>query len=121
MKVPPDHYKGVHTTSKGPPPCCCHHGENVNKPVNFNSAIMVTQSLIIHDLNQPDSHFGCPTLNTYTLEEWMIIARVKIKLWYFMSYLFSLDLSTVKGLLLIGSQDCFFLPTALLHDQRMYN
>ena len=56
MKVPPDHYKGPQATSKGHAPLVDSRlppWESVNKPMNFNRAIMVTRSLIIHEWNWP--------------------------------------------------------------------
>ena len=44
MKVPPGHYNGSHTTSKGQAPLVysgCLHYKNINKPMNLNSTIMV--------------------------------------------------------------------------------
>ena len=44
MKLPPDHYKGPHATSKGHAPLLIPvpPWEIVNKPMNMDSAIMVT-------------------------------------------------------------------------------
>ena len=49
MKVPPGHYKGVHTSSKGQPPCWFQllPWENLNKPMNINCTIIATCLLII--------------------------------------------------------------------------
>ena len=73
MKMPPDHHKAPHVTTKGHTP---HQRDippllipvatigNVNKPMNFNSAIMVTQSLIIHKQNRPDPRFSYLKVHT---------------------------------------------------------
>ena len=51
MKLPPDHYKGPHATSKGHAPLLIPvpPWEIVNKPMNMDSAIMLPDSLVIHE------------------------------------------------------------------------
>ena len=59
MKVPPDHYEGPQATLKGHAhlvDSVCRHGKGINKPMNFNRAIMVTE-LIIYERNRPNLRF----------------------------------------------------------------
>ena len=75
MKVPPDHYKGPHTTSKGHAPFWFQllPWENVNKPMNVNSAIIVIIDYSWAGLAQFTIQ-GFSTLKWYTCSNLCVLA-----------------------------------------------